>query len=144
MTHFQESVAARNLVSSKRAFTAPFLAIMAGLVILLMAIAVTAYLLAGRPDEAAIGGSTDSAAIDGYMTGLLAANNQHRIASAQRLNDGWAVALVPQRTSTAADGWEAALVAKRTSTATDGWEAALIQPHQTAVDGYIQRFLGDD
>ena len=144
MTHFQESVAARNLVNSKRAFMAPFLAITAGLVILLMAIAVTSFLLAGRPDEAAIQGSTDSAAIDGYMTGLTAASNQQRVASAQQLNDGWAVALVPQRTSTATDGWEAALVAKRTSTATDGWEAALIQPRQAAVDGYIQRFLGDD
>ena len=144
MTQFQESASVRKLVPSERAFTAPFFAITAGLVVLLMAIAVTAFLLAGRPDEAAIQGSTDSAAIDGYMTGLIAANNQHRVASAQRLNDGWAVALVPQRTSTATDGWEAALVAKRTSTATDGWEAALIQPRQTAVDGYIQRFLGDD
>ena len=144
MTHFQESASVRKLVPSQRAFTAPFFAIMAGLVVLLMAIAVTSYLLAGRPDEAAIGGSTDSAAIDGYTTGLIAANNQHRIAAAQRLNDGWAVALVPQRTSTATDGWEAALVSKRTSTATDGWEAALSQPRQTAVDGYIQRFLGDD
>jgi hypothetical protein len=62
------------------------------------------------------------------MTGLTAASNQQRVASAQQLNDGW----------------EAALVAKRTSTATDGWEAALIQPRQAAVDGYIQRFLGDD
>ena len=144
MTQFQESASVPKLVPSERAFTAPFLAITAGLVILLMAIAVTAFVLAGRPAEASIQGSTDSAAIDGYMTGLTAANNQHRLASAQQLNDGWAMALVPQRTSTATDGWEAALLAKRTSTATDGWEAALIQPHQPAVDGYIQRFLGDD
>ena len=104
----------------------------------------TAFVLAGRPAEAAIQGSTDTAAIDGYMAGLTAANNQHRLAAAQQLNDGWAVALAPHRTSTAKDGWEAALVTKRTSTATDGWEAALIQPRQTAVDGYIQRFLIDD
>jgi hypothetical protein len=144
MTQFQESASVRKLVPSERAFRAPFFAITAGLVVLLMAIAVTSYLLASRPGEAAIQGSTNSAAIDGYMTGLIAANNQQRVASAQRLNDGWAVALAPQRTSTATDGWEAALVAKRTSTATDGWEAALIQPRGTAVDGYIQRFLGDD
>ena len=144
MTQFQESASVRKLVPSGRAFTAPFLVITAGLVVLLMAIAVTSYLLAGRPGETAIQGSMDSAAIDGYLTGLTAANNQQRVASAQRLSDGWAVALLPQRTSTATDGWEAALVAKRTSTPTDGWEAVLIQPRQTAVDGYIQRFLGDD
>ena len=144
MTQFQESASVPKLVPTQRAFTAPFLAITAGLVVLLMAIAVTASFLAGRPAEASIQGSTDTAAIDGYMTGLTAANNQRRLASAQQLNDGWAAALTPQRPSTATDGWEAALLAKRTSTATDGWEAALIQTHQPAVDGYIQRFLSDD
>jgi hypothetical protein len=140
----QESASVPKLVHAERAYTAPFFAITAGLVILLMALVVTSFVLAGRPADATIQGTTDTAAIDGYMAGLAAANNQHRLASAQRLNDGWAVALVPQRTSTATDGWEATLVATRTSTATDGWEAALIQPRQTAVDGYIQRFLGDD
>jgi hypothetical protein len=144
MTQFQESASVPKLVPSQRAFAAPFFAITAGLVVLLMAIAVIAFVLAGRPAEGSIQGGTDSAAIDGYMAGLTAANNRHRNASAQQLNDGWAMALVPQRTSIATDGWEAAVLAKRTSTATDGWEAGLIQPHQPAVDGYIQRFLGDD
>ena len=144
MTQFQESASVPKLIPAERAYTAPFLAITAGLVVLLMAIVVTSFVLAGRPAEATIGGGTDTAAIDGSVAGLTAANNEHRLNSAQQLNDGWAVALAPQRTSAATDGWEAALVAKRTSTATDGWEAALIQPHQTAVDGYIQRFLGDD
>lgn len=127
MTHVQESVAARNLVSSKRAFTAPFLAIMAGLVILLMAIAATSFALAGRPADATIQANTGAAAVDGYLSGLSVANAQQRLTAAQRLSDGWAAALVTQRTSTA----------------TDGWEGALVRPHQTAVDGYIQQFLSD-
>ena len=143
MTQVQESVSARQLTSG-RAFKAPFVAITAGLVVLLMALAVIAFGLAGRPADTAIQANTDTAATDGYMAGLTAANNQHRLTSAQQLSDGWAVALVPQRTLTATDGWEAALVAKRTSTATDGWEAALVQPHRPAVDGYIQRFLIDN
>jgi len=143
MTQFQESVSARRLTSG-RAFTAPFVAITAGLAVLLVALAVISFGLAGRPAEPAIQGSNNSVAVDGYMAGLTAVNNQHRLDAAQQLNDGWAVALAPHRTSTATDGWEAALVTKRTSTATDGWEAALIQPRQTAVDGYIQRFLIDD
>ena len=144
MTQFQESAATRKLVTSERAFTAPFLAITAGLVVLLMALAVMSFVLAGRPADVPIQANTDTAAVDGYMAGLTAANNQHRLDAAQQLNDGWAAALVSQRTSTATDGWEAALVAKRTSTATDGWEAALVQPHRPAVDGYIQRFLNDE
>ena len=127
MTQIQESVAARNLVSSKRAFTAPFLAIMAGLVVLLMAIAATAFALAGWPADATAQTNTGTAAVDGYVSGLIAANTQQRLVGAQRLDDGWAAELVTQRTSTA----------------TDGWEAALIRPHQTAVDGYIQQFLSD-
>ena len=142
MTQFQESVSARQLTSG-RAFTAPFVAITAGLVVLLMALAVISFGLAGRPADTAIQASTNSVAVDGYMAGLTAANNQHRLDAAQQLNDGW-TGTGAQRTSTATDGWEAALVAKRTSTATDGWEAALVQPHRPAVDGYIQRFLIDD
>ena len=127
MTQFQESVSARQL-TSRRAFTAPFVAITAGLVVLLMALAVISFGLAGRPADTAIQASTNSVAVDGYMAGLTAANNQHRLDAAQQLNDGWT----------------AALVAQRTSTATDGWEAAMVQPHRPAVDGYIQRFLIDD
>ena len=143
MTQFQESVATRKLVTSERAIRAPFLAITAGLVVLLMVLVVTSFVLAGQPADVPIQANTDVAAVDGYMAGLTAANNQHRLTSAQQLNDGWAVGLLSQRTPTATDGWEAALVAKRTSTATDGWEAALVQPHRPAVDGYIQRFLID-
>lgn len=128
MTQFQESASSPKLVPAERAYTAPFLAIAAGLVVLLIALAVTTFVLAGRPADGTIQDNPDTAAIDGYMAGLTAANGQARIASAQQLNDGW----------------EAALVTRRTSTATDGWEAALIRPHQPAVDGYIQRFIGDD
>jgi len=107
---------------------APFVAIAAGLAVLLMALAVTSFAFSGRPADVTIQGTTDTAAIDGYLAGLTASNNQARIASAQDLNDGW----------------EAALVTRRASAVRDGWEAALIRPHQPAVDGYIQRFLGDN
>jgi hypothetical protein len=128
MTQFQESVSVRKLVPSERAFTAPFIAITAGLVVVLVALAVTSFVFAGRPAEAALQGGTDTAAIDGWMPAAIAAGSQHRLGAAQQLDDGWAAALVPQRTSTA----------------TDGWEAALIRPNAPAVDGYIQKFLIDD
>ena len=61
-----------------------------------MALALISFVVAGRPADATIGGNTDTAAVDGYMAGLTAANNQHRIGVAQRLNDGWAASLIPQ------------------------------------------------
>jgi hypothetical protein len=108
MTQFQESATVRTL-GTPRASTAPFLAITAGLVVVLMALALISFVVAGRPADATIGGNTDTAAVDGYMAGLTAANNQHRIEVAQRLNDGWAASLIPQRLSPK-DGWEAALL----------------------------------
>jgi hypothetical protein len=128
MTQFQESAPAPKVVPAGRANVAPFVAIAAGLAVLLMALAVTSFAFSGRPADVTIQGTTDTAAIDGYLAGLTASNNQARIASAQELNDGW----------------EAALVTRRASAVRDGWEAALIRPHQPAVDGYIQRFLGDN
>ena len=127
MTLFQESASARKLVTTERAITAPFLAITAGLVVVLMAVAVTT-LVAGRPADPATQANSDSTAIDGWMPAAIAAARQDRIEAAQSLEDGWEAALVPQRTYTS----------------TDGWEAVLIQPHEAAVDGYIQRFLTDD
>jgi len=126
MTQAQESVSTRQL-TSERAFTAPFIAIAAGLVVLLMALAVTSFALASRPSTA-IEGHAATEAVDGWLPAATTAGSQHRLESAQQLRDGWARELVPQRTSTA----------------TDGWEAGLIQPHAPAVDGYIQRFLNDD
>ena len=49
MTQVQESAATRKLVTPERAFKAPFLAITAGLVVLLMALAVMSFAVAGRP-----------------------------------------------------------------------------------------------
>lgn len=124
MTLFQETASARTLVPSERAFTAKLLAITAGLVVVLMAVAVTSY-VAGRPADANIQGNADTAAMDGWESAAIAASRQHRIDAAQPLTDGWEAALVPQRTITA----------------TDGWEAALIRPHEAAADRDIQRFL---
>ena len=127
MTQFQESAPVPKLVPAGRASVAPFVAITVGLAVLLMALAVTSFVLSGRATDVTIQGTADTAAVDGYMAGLTAANTQARIASAQQLNDGW----------------EARLMTRPTSAVTDGWEAALIQPHRPAVDGYIQRSLGD-
>lgn len=115
MTQFQESATVRTL-GTPRASTAPFLAITAGLVVVLMALALISFAVAGRPADANIG-NTDTAAVDGYMAGLTAANTQHRIEAAQRLNDGWAASLIPQRLSPK-----------------DGWEAALLQPQGAAIE----------
>jgi len=128
MTQFQESAPAPKLIPAERSYSAPFVAITAGLVVLLIALAAMSFVLSGRSTDVTIQGNTDTAAIDGHMAGLTAANGQARIASAQQLNDGW----------------EAALVTRRATAVRDGWEAGLIRPHQPAVDGYIQRFLGDD
>ena len=125
MTLFQETTSARTLVPSERAFTAPFLAITAGLVVVLMAVAVTSY-VAGRPAGADIQSTADTAAMDGWESAAIAAGRQHRIDSAQPLTDGWEAALVPQRTSTATDGYI---------------ERYLIQPQDAAVEGNIQRSL---
>jgi len=88
MTQFQESVTARKLATSQRAFPAPFLAITAGLVVLLMALAVMTFAVAGRP-SVPIGGNADTAAAERYVAGLIASINQHRLESAQQLRDGW-------------------------------------------------------
>ena len=128
MTQFQESISARRSASSGRAFTAPFLAITAGLVVLLMALAVASFALADRPADTGMQASTNAAAVDGWMPAAIAFGSQHRIEAAQQLRDGWAASVAPPRRSTA----------------TDGWEAGLVQPHEPAVDGYTQRFLIDD
>jgi len=148
MTQFQESASVRTLGTPRAADTAPFLAITAGLVAVLMAVAVISFVATGRPFDATIDGTADSAAVDGYLAGLTAANKQHqlegaalamrrpitstdgqqRLAGAQQLNDGWAAGLAMQRPITA----------------TDGWEATLLQPKEDAVDTYSQRFITAD
>lgn len=124
MTLFQETASARTLVPSDRAFTARLLAITAGLVVVLMAVAVASN-VAGRPADATIRGNADTAAMDGWEPAAIAASRQHLIDVAQPITDGW----------------EAALVTPRTITATDGWETVLIRPQEAAGNGYIQRFL---
>jgi hypothetical protein len=91
MTQFQESVTARKLATSGRAGTAPFLAITAGLVALLMALAVMSFTVAERP-SVPIGGTGDTAAAERYVAGLIAGINQHRIQTAQQVRDGWEAA----------------------------------------------------
>ena len=131
MTQFQQSASVRTLDTSERAYPAPFLAIVAGLVAVLMTLAVISFAVDARPSDATIGGNADTAAVDGYLAGLTAANKQHQL-------EGAAQAM--QRPITATDGWTMA----RQATAKDGWEAALIQPQEPAVDTYSQRFITAD
>jgi hypothetical protein len=131
MTQFQQSASVRTLDTSERAYPAPFLAIVAGLVAVLMTVAVISFAVDALPSDAAISGNLDSAAVDGYLAGLTAANKQHQL-------EGAAQAM--QRPITATDSW----TLTRQATAKDGWEAALIQPREPAVDTYSQRFITAD
>jgi hypothetical protein len=145
MTQFQQSASVRPLDTTERAYPAPFLAIAAGLIAVLMAVAVISFALDALPSDATIGANTDTAAVDGYMAGLTAANHQRQL-------EGAALAMRRPITSTDGqqrlesaqrlrDGWAGALVVQRASDPVDGWEAAQIRPHAPAVDGYIQRFI---
>ena len=77
MTQFQQSASVRTLDTSERAYPAPFLAIVAGLIAVLMAVALISFAVDARPSDAAINGNADTAAVDGYAAGLNAANTQH-------------------------------------------------------------------
>ena len=57
MTQFQQSASVRTLDTSERAYPAPFLAIVAGLVAVLMAVAVISFAVDARPSDATIGGT---------------------------------------------------------------------------------------
>ena len=111
MTQFQQSASVRTLDTSERAYPAPFLAIVAGLIAVLMAVALISFALDARPSDAALNGNTDTAAVDGYLAGLIAANSaQHQVESAQRLADQWAAAALVSRSQSLNDGWEAAQI----------------------------------
>ena len=103
MTQVQESAATRKLVTPERAFKAPFLAITAGLVVLLMALAVMSFAVAGRP-SGPIDGNADKAAAERYVAGLIAGINQHRLEAAQQVQDGWETTLI-QSNGPAVDGY---------------------------------------
>jgi len=110
VTQFQETASVRTLGNADRKYTAPFLAITAGLVAVLMAIAVISFAVTPRPSDATIGANTDTRAVDGYLAGLAAANHPLRIESAQRLADQWAAAALGSRLESLTDGWEAAQI----------------------------------
>ena len=110
MTQFQQSASVRTLDTSERAYPAPFLAIVAGLIAVVMAVAVLSFALDARPSDAALNGNTDTAAVDGYLAGLIAANNAPRVESAQRIADQWAAAALVSRSQSLNDGWEAAQI----------------------------------
>jgi hypothetical protein len=148
MTQFQESAAVRTLDTSPRAYTAPFLAIVAGLVAALMAVAVISFAVDALPSDAALNGYADTAEGNAYVAGLNAAIHQHQLEQA---------ALAMQRPITSTDGqqrfesaqtlrdgWAGALVVQPASDPVGGWEAGLIRQHAPAVDGYIQRFVNAD
>ena len=99
MTLFQESAPAPKVVPAGRANVAPFVAIAAGPRGPSDGAGSDVIRVLRRPADVTIQGTTDTAAIDGYLAGLTASNNQARIASAQELNDGWEAALVTRRAS---------------------------------------------
>lgn len=126
MTQFQQTAPAGTLVPSDRAYTTQFLAIVAGVVFVLMAAAVTSY-VAGRPAEANIQATADTALTDGWQAAVSAAERQRDLDAANALTDGWAAALAPQRTSTA------------TEAAGDGRINGLLLPEEAPVDGFTLR-----
>jgi hypothetical protein len=110
MTQFQQSASVRTLDTTERAYPAPFLAIAAGLIAVLMAVAVISFALDARPSDTALSGNTDTAAVDGYLSGLIAAHGAPRVTTAQRLSDQWAAAALVSRLQSTTDGWEAAQI----------------------------------
>jgi hypothetical protein len=130
MTQFQQSAAVRTLDTTERAYPAPFLAIVAGLVAVLIALAAISFAVDALPSDAALTGYGDTTAGTAYAAGLNAAIKQHQLEaaaaamqrpitstsgqqqleSAQQLRDGWAGALVVRSASDPADGWEAAQI----------------------------------
>lgn len=110
MTQFQQSASVRTLDTTERAYPAPFLAIVAGLIAVLMAVAVISFALDAQPSGAALTGNTDTAAVDGYLAGLTAANGAPQVESAQRTADQWAAAALVTRSQSLNDGWEAAQI----------------------------------
>ena len=62
MTQFQQSASVRTLDTSERAYPAPFLAIVAGLVAVLIAVAAISFAVDTRPSDAALDGNADTAA----------------------------------------------------------------------------------
>jgi hypothetical protein len=108
MTQFQQSASVRTLDTTERAYPAPFLAIVAGLIAVVMAVAVISFALDARPSDAA--GYGDTAAGNAYAAGLNAAITQHQAGSAQRLADEWAAAALVSRSQSLNDGWEAAQI----------------------------------
>ena len=168
MTQFQETASVGTLGNAERKYTAPFLAITAGLVAVLMAIAVISFAVNSRPSDAA--GYGDTTAGNAYAAGLNAAITGHQVDTARQLADQWAaanaidkaesfapgyplqgglagpsrVAIEQARLESAQklrDGWAGAIVVQPASDPLDGWEAGLVRQHAPAVDGFIQRFL---
>jgi hypothetical protein len=110
MTQFQQSASVRTLDTSERAYPAPFLAIVAGLVAVLIAVAAISFAVDARPSDAALNGYGDTTAGNAYAAGLNAAITEHQVDSAQRLADQWAAAAIVSRSQSLNDGWEAAQI----------------------------------
>jgi hypothetical protein len=167
MTQFQESATVRTFGDSSRTYSAPFLAITAGLVAVLMAVALISFAVAGRPSDSAVGGNAEMAAGNAYVAGLNAAIHQHQLeqaALAMRrpitaiesdpqapaggfapgypLQGGLAGPSLIESAQKLRDGWAGALVVRPAADPVDGWEAGLIQ--ESAVDTYSQRFITVD
>jgi hypothetical protein len=139
MTLYQESASARKLVTSERAFAAPFLAITAGLVVVLLAVAVTSFVAIGRPADAATQAKPYTESIDGWMSAAMAAARQHRIEASQSLEDGWEAVLVRPHEA-AVDGNIRRILLPSDEAAADGHTLRFpMQPAGAAEDGDIRR-----
>ena len=135
MTQFQQSASVRTLDTSERAYPAPFLAIVAGFVAVLIAVAAISFAVDTRPSDAA--GYADTAAGNAYAAGLNAAITEHRVESGQRLADQWAAAGLNARTHQhrVESGQRLA----------DQWAAtSLLRPQEPAVNTYSPRFITAD
>ena len=144
MTLFQQTASAPTIGRTERAFSPQLLAIMAGLIVVLMAAAVTSY-VAGRPADAAIQSNAETAATDGWLPAALAANRQHRIDAANALTDGWQAAFTPLQTTNAPGGEEAVIQRFLLGEAAADGEGLRfpMQTQQVPADGYERSVRAD-
>jgi hypothetical protein len=145
MTQFQQTASAPTILPAERGFTARLMAITAGVVVVLMAVAVTSY-VAGRPADANIQATADTALTDGWQAAVTAANRQRELDSANALTDGWAAAQAAQRTNTstdaAGDGYIDRLLLEEAPV--DGFTLRHPMRGAGAADSQDQRFIHAD
>ena len=145
MTQFQQTAPAGTLVPSDRRFTTQFLAIIAAVAVVLMAIAVTSY-VAGRPSGANIQANADTAVTDGWQAAVSAAERQRKMDAANAQTDGWAAALAAQRTTPAAEDAGDAYIERLLleEAPVDGFTLRHPMRGESTADGANQRYVNPD